>query len=749
MATFKERIEDLAGAIPSTADGAQFMNDGVVDVIDRLAVVAPHMMPIFAATTAVAKTGTTLPSPHILDVELADTKAFMIPQSMSKKAADSDSIYYATSTSPVFYVANDTIKILPASSGVLSYAKYGSVTNFATTTSSISGFPTYLYELPILYAAARVCEHNMAIATQPSDPDLPVLPTTVTISTNSETLPTFNTPSPFVAPALPDDADIDFSDVPTAPSFIMPVLSLTALGALSDLSSPFVAPTAPTISANTVGFTYNDNAPEYTAPTFAIPIPPPYPTELDWSGVTQTLTSVTLPDEVTLPTLVLNSFPDLVAFSPTSIATLPDEISAITVSDQTPPIYSWTAPSLSTEFGELATFLDTNEDVELAMAKIQEMQLKVSQYQQTLTSAQNDFNALVQDYQGKLQVALKNADIDLSEYSSNIQRHRSSLEQYSTEVNKFTSQNQILVSRWQAEATNSIQRWSVEVSATVNKYQADIQRASSLTSTEIAALNAQITLAIQKNQAYIAEYNAKLQQYSSDITFAIQKYNAEMSSAVNDFNEANTQYQAILQKAIRDAELAESSDSRELQKYSQEIQAAQAAVSSAVQHHQANVVEKVINVWRTNTQNDLAEYTQSINAEAQRVQADLSVYAREIEKATSKYQAETGYDLSKFSAGVNGATAEHSSALGAETARYNGEISAYNAEAQRTYTHNQAQLSKYSAEVQAYAAEANNALQKFAALMNKANADYTWNKERAAYLKAQYNEKFAKYAGKG
>ena len=48
MAIFKNQIEDLAGTIPATADGEQFLKDGITDVVHRIKMLYPEHLPLFA-----------------------------------------------------------------------------------------------------------------------------------------------------------------------------------------------------------------------------------------------------------------------------------------------------------------------------------------------------------------------------------------------------------------------------------------------------------------------------------------------------------------------------------------------------------------------------------------------------------------------------------------------------------------------------------------------------------------------------
>ena len=106
MATFKDRIEDLAGTIPSTADGEQFLKDGVVDVVHRVIAAHPQHISLFSKNESISDSGTTVHDVHIQEVTRDNTACREIAPTGRHGASDSASIQ-ATANVLIFVSPSD------------------------------------------------------------------------------------------------------------------------------------------------------------------------------------------------------------------------------------------------------------------------------------------------------------------------------------------------------------------------------------------------------------------------------------------------------------------------------------------------------------------------------------------------------------------------------------------------------------------------------------------------------------------
>tara|TARA_R110000751_G_scaffold290260_7_gene396854 strand:+ start:223 stop:753 length:531 start_codon:yes stop_codon:yes gene_type:complete len=113
--SFDSQVKFLAGATTDyTAELPQFYSDGVRDVIQRIAAVKPELLKQFSTSTGVPTQGYALASTaKILDVHLAGFSAREIEPQERFNAWDVDSIYYAHTTAPVYYIMNQTLFTVP------------------------------------------------------------------------------------------------------------------------------------------------------------------------------------------------------------------------------------------------------------------------------------------------------------------------------------------------------------------------------------------------------------------------------------------------------------------------------------------------------------------------------------------------------------------------------------------------------------------------------------------------------------
>ncbi len=168
MATFKERIEDMAGT-PSGVDGAQACADGVRDVVDKIIKYMPELLPLFADETTVSEqayitdNGFPVLSFRVQYAHGTHIEAQYIPQSRVLQASDVASIYYAPNSAPVYYRDSNkavrTLAVLPITPTniILVQVVVGAVNYWDGIggTASIDNFPESWYDAVIMYAAAR------------------------------------------------------------------------------------------------------------------------------------------------------------------------------------------------------------------------------------------------------------------------------------------------------------------------------------------------------------------------------------------------------------------------------------------------------------------------------------------------------------------------------------------------------------------------------------------------------------------
>jgi len=457
MADFESQIEDIAGTIPATADGEQFLKDGIWDIIKRIESINPQKLMLFSSSTNISDSqgARALSDNIIMHVTRNSVNCRMVKNSMIPSVVDTSSLFYSTDTDPVFYISNGTLYIKPDPSaeatGIVNKVDIGTITNWNTGTSSISNFPSSMYKNVILFAALRVLNERIRGYSLSTIGSMPVEPSEPSFSSVSSTLPPISITSMDTFPTFGlSSSDVVFTNIPDQPTFTSPVFQIT---------------TAPTI------------------------------TDLDLSSIS-------------VPTAVLISS------------------SSISSGDLVIPIY--TKPEVTYDTTQFETFLETNEDPELAGLQLGRLQKEVSNYQADIQNELNKFNEELVLYQGVLARVTKDAELESASVSQEVQNYQAEISSYGAQVNASI----------QEHVVNEIQKemgiWAKSVERDISVYNTDIQNEVSRVQADIANYKAFVDKAIA---TYQAENNVDMQLYSVEAKGVIDEYGALLQGAIATFTQ--------------------------------------------------------------------------------------------------------------------------------------------------------------------------------------------------------------------
>jgi len=915
MATFEVQIEALTGlAITGSSDPtqdelSQFLKDGVLDVSNRVLRLRPQDREDFIRESAeqTANASLDLNGADVISVVREDgvtsnnwRPCKKISLSLQHLVTDIDSLHFSSKFYPSYMVGdNGQVSVFPVPGSDPDAFKVYYVNNVPQdksgavliySHSDIKYFVDDKVYLVVLYASiqalmAKMTSLNSAL---PSDITLPTLPVRPSMNTTTISIPSFTAPDAFVQPVVPDGADVDFSSVPTAPTYISPTISLgvtptisnltiSAVGpvspgspsfttpdissifnpassppsytapvislgtapTISDLSISDVPPPAPSVSAQVIADP-SSFAPAYTKPTLVlgaaptisnlsissvVPIVPSSPgfstptidsitvasTTLSNIGVPPTYTSPTttitgetwlaeypLPQvDLATPLLAIVTNVDLangVFDAPPVSPIAPDTpsfstpgISSISISNLgTPPTY--TTPVVGGDAAELSSLddldgdntidehanqpewdqwfataahmIEDEEDTELAQVQLQKISAYIQAYSGAMQNQLNVFNDANAEYQGKLQEAIQQAQINAQEA--------------------------------QQEANLLLQKEQQEYASTLQKYSAEIQDYQA----EVGTMSAQAQGYIQTAQGYTNEVQTRLAVTQTKIA----EYQIRVQDALNTFNDANAEYQAKLQEGIQQAQInaqkaqsqaqidatdQQQSASLLLQKENQEYSVSLQRFSAQVQEYQANVAKEVqqyqqnlegdLRVWQAERQTDLQKYASDIQNElnefnkenvkyqailqeyvqeaqlldanearkVQKYQAEVQTYQAIINKEVQQYQQNLAGDLQVWQTERTTDLQKHGNDIQSALNNFNKENIEYQAQLQQAtqevtlvlQKENQeyaAKLQKYSAELQNYQADVSKEVQEYQ--QNLAGDIQVWQAERTTDL---------------
>ena len=239
----------------------------------------------------------------------------------------------------------------------------------------------------------------------------------------------------------------------------------------------------------------SSSLPTYTAPDSFVLIPPPSGADIDFSGVT----SLSFP-----------SIPIKPAMSEKSV----------TITGTAP---TYTKPVAAPDFADINNWITTEEDNEMAAARIQAVGTEIQEYQSNIQNELNVFQKESAEYQALLQKDIQDAQLSESKEARDLQNYQAEVQSYSAEVNKE-------IQRYQADVQKLIQTYQSETGYDLNKYQA-----------EVASQVQRFTQDLQKNST---NFMNNLQKYQAES----QKASADNQTALGKFGQDLANYNAKIQK---------------------------------------------------------------------------------------------------------------------------------------------------------------------------------------------------------
>ena len=783
--SFLTEITALVGTPATSTEVDAAMTAGCADVVRRVAITNPEDLWLFTKEASVEPDGRAIGSGRIYDVSRGDRNCTLIQPSLRHSAADVNSIEYATSEYPVYYLLNSKIFILPrpepdgeeelfnitlfeavsvgdnanertkiTTSGGDSSGLHGFIVgDYATISQSTSGgetyyvggfrvidvpstetfviekdysadnsdetgykvekavgkaryidthiinstdtsayteianFPSSYYRYPVLYSAMSVLMTRM----DDINNDMPTItvgeaPISPSLESTQEALPTYVAPSAVVMPSSPQDVDLDYSSIGAPPSMgtieqaVMPILSfdisdITFSENLSISEAP-VPPLAEDGGSGVLDFSLvRAKKPLYTPPVFSAPSFP-------------TITSLSLPSAPPPPAIdtSLNSGANV------------DFQVASTAGSQP----SLTVPVLGAlDYTVVNDYIVTEEDSELAGAKLQEIQAKLGEFQASLSSEQVKFNREMEIYRAKITEEMEEVKAQIGKENSEAQLQ---LSEYGAKTQAY-----------QIDVNNKIAEWTKN--------------------------NLELSMA-----KWIQEYEKGLN-----------KYQADMANSMNSFNEQVGEYQSEISKATADATNTLSADNnmfgRKLQSYQGDVEAWKLKVNKEITDWQTTVVTPVmtkfaqmraenLQQWQNECNNELQSWANRIQQEQQVHGAAMAKWQAEFGQITTKFQSETGYDLNKFQADVQSAVQKYQSDTDLEGNKFKSGLEKYNAEVQSVNTSNNQNQQKFQGDLASYQAKVQADLGKYQADIQKLGIQYKWFADKYMILKQEYNEGF-------
>ena len=595
-----------------------------------------------------------------------------------------------------------------------------------------------------------------------------------------------------VPPDVPTITASTVSFSQAAPTYTKPSVSLSAAPTIGNLTISVSAPTTPSdpsISGGSVGAITIDSlpsAPDYVSPTTTIS-GETWASEYPHAEVDITTALTALKNNIDLSNAAVDAMP-----VPPDTPDVP-ELSSV----GTAPTYDNTIAA--SEFSDLATLIDTDEDPELAASKIQEinalMQNELNDFneenvvfQNTMQQEVQEDTLIIQKYQADLAVY----QAEIGAMSAQSQGYLQTAQGYANEIKTRLSATQVKVSEYQIRVQDALNEFNdanvvyqAGVQRNIQQAQIDMQDAQKEADLTLQAAIQDYSLELQLFQQEIAKYQAQvndevqeyqqnlagdLQVWQAERTTDLQQYASDIQNELNEFNKENAAYQIELQVSIQNAQLEDAEESKKIQKYSAEVQEYQAEVNTEVQEWQANT-NKDLQVWQQTNAMSLQEHSarmqdalnlfneENVEYQAeiqekiqqaqinnqenlQNMQKALQIAIRDADKSQEHQIQEKIQDMQAIVADNERKVAQFTAEAQHYATQVNEDVQAYTSRLQSdvqtmqaAIANNQSLLTKYQAETVEYQAEVAAETQEQSVKMQQYQLLYT-------QLKAEYDQAF-------
>ena len=301
----------------------------------------------------------------------------------------------------------------------------GGVANKITTS-----FPEGLEYLLVLYTSIRVFQRKLA-EKETGNVSIPagiVMPN---------------------APSAPTMSEKSVDTLPSAPTYVSPVLSLTASPTISDLSISSVAPVAPTLTTNSVDLSsINSLRPSYVSPVMASISYDGDGSTDDWivnEEDSEMLGARVQEIQAKVGEYQAKVQDSLNSFQKDTTIYQQEVQAAIKNGDLSSGDDSQLVQKFQAEIGvyqqnvqnEVQEFT-TNMQKEMQIWQTQ-IQSDISQYQSDIQNASAKFQEGVTEYQAKVQKEMTDAQLEESKEGRDLQKYGAELQSYSAEIQKETA----------------------------------------------------------------------------------------------------------------------------------------------------------------------------------------------------------------------------------------------------------------------------------------------------------------------
>tara|TARA_Y100000593_G_scaffold83824_1_gene158297 strand:- start:10819 stop:13269 length:2451 start_codon:yes stop_codon:yes gene_type:complete len=804
--SYLDQIKGMVGEIPATYTTdmlEQSMSDGMMDIIKKVETNRREDMWMFTVQKTVGSAGLAVDSGRIMDVERGGNPCRPIPPNKRHRAAQSDSIDYATGEFPAFYNLNSKVYVLPVPDANPIEHIINDDVDTANGETTTEGFKRE-YELVVGGPTDTLieCNSGSSVGTptgfQRGDQLLVkqldsqgntyysgfhyaknVLEglTSTTIQIEKEWVgltkvehADYVITKPSATATIVDDfpaanMNVNSTSITSCPSIFYPQVVLWASMQVLNHRTQLIHEALPSINAPSIPISPELVNLTENLPVFEEPVPFMLPAgvvkeEIDFSSIgAQPVFKV--PVAPVFETLDASDTLNIPSFGAVAtLPTAPDEPSfsnGITMYD----IVRSSAPTYTAPVFSLPAFPSDISTIDLSPGSAGVDDPGPAPPPPSFSSGDSD-QAFKEIPLAKIPV-LKAPDWQYVETQldeeEDVELSGAKLQQIQSQIQTFNS-----------ELTRSSNEFTSELSV----YQAKIQEVRENIKQQHQKENQEYTnmLAIygnklQKYQADVSsklqswqnnEINVKMAKWEKECNFALQNYQQSLSDSTNKFQQESAIYQAEIQKATADATNSLNAENTEysskLANYNAQVQAYTAEISKETTNYNGSIVQQAMTQFQTDRQqklqewqqtngNILGEYSATVNKEFQDFTSQKEIWTQEIQKAITKYSTEKGVDVQIWQAEVNSENTRFTQEMSLKMNSFANGMQRFQQDLARVAQENRQNFEKYTAKLQGFNADIGARVQVFQGKTSQLSSEYEWLVKKYAQLKQEYLEGFA------
>lgn len=361
---------------------------------------------------------------------------------------------------------------------------------------------------------------------------------------------------------------------------------------MSDLAFPSDVdlPTPPTIGTFSE---LTETLPTYTAISRLTLPAAPAGADINFSEVGSIPVFVE-PPNMSMPTLTLGA--DL-SISSLTISSIPPVLGVVDLtagalgSFGTAPEFSYIKPVddfYPTGMPVVTTHLDTNEDIELAQTKIQQVLAAIQEYQTNIQSELGKFTGLNVGYQASVQKAIEEARNQLTseskELEAKLMEYQQKMSQYQIDVNaeiqEYLQTVNSEVTNWATKRSNLVEQYRIDTEAELQEYTVLLQNNSKEFDAEAQVWLTQVRKSLDTYQAetgydvalYRAQIEAVVAEARSNAESEVSQFNANLSKYGQDLSHVNEHNQRILATYVGDINKYQADAALAIQNFNSKLQ---------------------------------------------------------------------------------------------------------------------------------------------------------------------------------